>query len=871
MRKRQSIAAPETVRTERQESQRIRRRKILLWLGICTLISLAAVLLSQNEIYLDDWYIEACADGAFGANNRSLMVLGANFLITGMIYLFSLTGLRLFWLHWILLAMNYGSYLMVGWILFDSMEWKRASFFTALYGIIMAPLVSFEFQFTTTAAIAMAAGCAMLLYSMERQKKCRWQVFSIVWIVVGCGLRFDCVYYSVAFFGIVWLKKLISALRGLRGEKLKMRREVLLRLVPFVTALVLCIGVECAQHVLMGFENPGFYDWNKSRTMVDDYAHPEYFSNEEAYEELGVSYNDYLLLCSWNNQDPDFFSQELYDQLAEIEPAEQAQEEDTSLLQNAFEALLGNDFLWIALLGAVAAAILFDWGFALTIGGMLLAAAVFYVYFCMIGRLIWRTEWPIWINFITAMAVLFAGENMRMPEWKLGRARTAGVYGIVAVLVLFAAPLENMQSISSRYSARMESTDSIGAYLKGKLTGEEMQYATYNRGSGDYFSSRKENFYFCLWANNWLQQYPVYAVDTLRFIDVGAAENWGSLGQYVGHLTPMQQNLKHYGIDNPIRDLVHNNVRVAVRRDECVDRTKELLCYLREHYYEDVTFCVDEVLEDAVSGRFLSGKPTEHSEKTDGEPVLTYEEGSDLYGMDTITVDASEVAQFDPETDEGYLVLTNQSGTEYTYALMRGMSQVVLYSDVIAPGESYEAKIMFQHNGVWYRTDGDAVLERSDVTEETFVSNLDLTPGIYNNRAAVNGYYDWEDGFVWTQQYSSVSLYNFDIERKGLELDLYFPQYPNMAQEAQKAQPLEIYVNGVLVKSVTLEPGEHRVLISAKEIENPEDDRYIVEMVCPYYVNPAEELGKPDTRNVSVCVTYIGEAKEQTATTKQKG
>lgn len=149
----------------------LNRRKIVLWFGICTIISIVAILLSQNEIYLDDWYIEACADGAFGEDNRSLLVLGSNFLLTGIIYALSLTGLRLFWLHWILLFANYVSYLMVSWILFECLEIKRASFVTALYGIIMAPLISFEFQFTTTAAVTIASGCLFMMYELSDEKR----------------------------------------------------------------------------------------------------------------------------------------------------------------------------------------------------------------------------------------------------------------------------------------------------------------------------------------------------------------------------------------------------------------------------------------------------------------------------------------------------------------------------------------------------------------------------------------------------------------------------------------------------------------------------------------------------------------------------
>ena len=54
------------------------------------------------------------------------------------------------------------------------------------------------------------------------------------------------------------------------------------------------------------------------------------------------------------------------------------------------------------------------------------------------------------------------------------------------------------------------------------------------------------------------------------------------------------------------------------------------------------------------------------------------------------------------------------------------------------------------------------------------------------------GFYDWEEGYAWTQQYSSVSLLNYDIDQKGLEAELYVPKYPNFVQNIDQAQGLEI-------------------------------------------------------------------------------
>ena len=75
----------------------------------------------------------------------------------------------------------------------------------------------------------------------------------------------------------------------------------------------------------------------------------------------------------------------------------------------------------------------------------------------------------------------------------------------------------------------------------------------------------------------------------------------------------------------------------------CASRTRELLDYLREHYYNNVTFSVDEVIDEAVSGRYISGKPSDQAETILGEPGLMFLNGSELSDMDTIEVDTSSI------------------------------------------------------------------------------------------------------------------------------------------------------------------------------------------------------------------------------------
>ena len=63
-------------------------------------------------------------------------------------------------------------------------------------------------------------------------------------------------------------------------------------------------------------------------------------------------------------------------------------------------------------------------------------------------------------------------------------------------------------------------------------------------------------------------------------------------------------------------------------------------------------------------------------------------------------------------------------------------------------------------------------------------------------------------------------------------------------------------MNGKLVATEPLQPGYHTIIIPPEEIPITESEQYIVELVCPYYVNRAKELGER-TREMFRCVCLI--------------
>lgn len=849
----------------------LKHEKILIF-SICVCFNIIAVLLSRNEVFLDDWYIEASADGLFGNNNRSLVVVGTNYLFTFIIYLLSLTGLRLFWFHILLVIMNTISSFMVCTYISEKIQKKYKYLFCIMYLILITPFVSFYFQFTTTAAYVVSVGCLWIFRAIEENKSKKSYLYGGFWIVLGGLVRMDCIYFSVFFMGLVWLIKVFKTLS--KNKKENYFKLLVKYTVPFLVSLITLIGLEISQQVIMEYKHPGFREWNVTRSYVDDYALPDYIQNIKKYKEIGVSYNDYQLLKSWNNIDSDFFTEDLYQKLQEIKDNSR----NEVVTNNGFIGFIlqtignmaSNVVFWYLILCLLFFLIIFDFQLFFETCILFIGMIVLSTYFSYRGRLIWRTEWPIWIALIIAFLIIALNETIinRIRHHRYIN-RTFFLF-VFILLFLFWKPVLHSngqwniyagKSLYTIYKERIQSPDTYGKFIFAKIGGKEtIQYDTFDGEISECLENNKDKFYFRLWTRDWLQQYPLTDRDIFRTAPLGAGENWGSLGQYIINLEPLQNNMKSYGIDNPFKSLVNDNVRVVVKEQELRDRTLEIERYLKEHYYEEVDFSVEEILDNAIVGRYLQPMDVCNMKKVEGNITTYFKNYSDYQGMGRILLDGLETVAFDPDTDEAFLQITSSVGDKHIFTLMKndeGNMQALIYWDTLLRGESYDIQFIFRHENGWKYIEGKEKLKIKSLLEEYSTNNLDFSHVQTLNENSTQGFYYCENGYAWTNEYSSVNLYNEHITENGLNLKLYTWDYSEEGTE-----PIKILVNGVCVYEMDVNGGMHDIKIPAKKIAN-QDHRYFVEIVCPYHVNPALQLGLPDDRNLSVRVSYIGNIWEE--------
>ncbi len=680
------------------------------------IFAIISIVLVRNEVFFDDWYIESAADGLFGANNRGILVLGANYLITCIIFVLSLTGIRLSWIHVIMLVINVVSTYMVTYVVYKGIHNRIKYFICIIVMLVTVPFVSFYMQFTTTAAYCIAAGCVWIFFI---KKKCFGRkkiIFGIFWVVLGSSLRFDAMYFSMSIIGVLGVVESVKII--IDNRKTKKIQEILYQcwcfLSPFIIAIVIACIFEFSQRVLMTKYYPGFADWNTIRAHVDDYQIPDYYENEQIYADMGISYNDYCLLKSWNNIDESFFTEELYEDILHAKEYDYANESKEkgilSLLIYSSGVIISNYFFVIVVL--LFTYIMFFEGLfsKIAVISSILVTYLLVTYFCLTKRIIWRTEWPIFLVLILAIIIVLTCFN----DYGRKKATVREVYIGTFILVigsLFVSPysiereewsLYNGKSLSEVYFDRILSEDTYGKYIINKIAGNDnYTYATIDSELMGFTKLNKDILYYHLFMTSWLQPNPLTNKDLFRAEDVGAADNWATLGQYICRFNTEKKIEENYNIVDRFKDLINDNVRVTVQNWELRYRTEELNNYLRQHYYEQVDFSVTETLKNVAIGRFIKNYDTENisSDTYDVEIDINYDSGYDR--MIKLTMVNFPLEIYHSKVKNIFVKLESQNGEKHTFAVMKNNSNEfysIIYDDALTNGEKYNVSLITEGN-----------------------------------------------------------------------------------------------------------------------------------------------------------------------------
>ena len=408
-------------------------------------------------------------------------------------------------------------------------------------------------QFTKTAGIAAAAAVFLLLYLLEQEKYSWWGIAGgILLAVIAYMYREDQFWASCGLMAGAGLLFLFD-LRKYRNKKL---RRLGICVLTFGVLLLSVFGVDrWDSSKYRSAEWEEYQEFNQLRSELLDYGFPDYDSNQEIYEELGISREAYELYKSWNFNDTEKFDTEVMKKLVDLKQKRPL----TIRTVTAFLRRFPSDLLRMPMFYFFAVfAVLWllcgkkDVCSVISVLAECLLLVVVYFYLYYQGRyMVNRVDVGLWFSACLVMLWIFSSGEVRHMNTKV----SVLLCMICVVLGHFMMYKDWRLATSSIPEARVSQravletigTDKEHTYLaKSGMLSEIVCYGPFDRMPENLL----DNVY---WFGGWECRTPGYT----RAMEV-------------------------HGIINPYRDVVNNENIYLV--DDNIDLT---LKYIRQYYAEN--------------------------------------------------------------------------------------------------------------------------------------------------------------------------------------------------------------------------------------------------------------------------------------------
>ena len=530
--------------------QKYRKISVALISNLLILGAMAAFMRPSFETN-DDIVFAELGSGLRGVKDAHLVFQNYGL---GMIYrlLYGVTG-RLPWYTIVQYMILFAAFTVVTYVLISRLgEIPGLCLF-----VILACGFGYEgyihLQFTKTAGIAAAAAVFLLLYLLEQEKYSWWGIAGgILLAVIAYMYREDQFWASCGLMAGAGLLFLFD-LRKYRNKKL---RRLGICVLTFGVLLLSVFGVDrWDSSKYRSAEWKEYQEFNQLRSELLDYGFPDYDSNQEIYEELGISREAYELYKSWNFNDTEKFDTEVMKKLVDLKQKRPL----TIRTVTAFLRRFPSDLLRMPMFYffAVFAVLWLLCGkkdvcsvISVLAECLLLVAVYFYLYYQ--GRyMVNRVDVGLWFSACLVMLWIFSSGEVRYMNTKV----SVLLCMICVVLGQFMMYKDWRLATSSIPEARVSQravletigTDKEHTYLaKSGMLSEIVCYGPFDRMPENLL----DNVY---WFGGWECRTPGYT----RAMEVR-------------------------GIINPYRDVVNNENVYLV--DDNIDLT---LKYIRQYYAEN--------------------------------------------------------------------------------------------------------------------------------------------------------------------------------------------------------------------------------------------------------------------------------------------
>lgn len=463
------------------------------------------------------------------------------------------------------------SFTVIGYVLLQRCGERWGTILTALFIALFASDFYLVVQFTQCASILSAAGMLLFAYGVISKKKtldCHAPngarndvrasvteaapfVLGVALMLWGSVMRWQAFLMGMPFFCL----GLLFILR----DCWKAKTQVLASLaILFVSAFTMHIF---DQNIYKAPEYGNFIKFQNPRVILGDNSNYNQNAVYEDSEELGLSGKDYHMLTEWTLYDTEVFSVDSLMRYTGIIPPYRDTNPIEKIPHNLLSALgnaLNSPLFWTWFILCLFVYLTNPKKFLYLWASLFIILALM-AYLLAIGRLVYRVGSGFWLYAAVLTIPLFGKFSLNVPKKAIYI-----VLGFIAIANIFS------------YAT---SGEIVRDPTSGKSRTIAIEDTTDYKQVFNYINKQPDKM-FLLSMNAFMRfshhRNPPYLAEP-----IGIYRNTVSFGYWTPYLPEVTEALKEYGITNPIKDVVHDNVIVL--------NEPNLADFLQRHYYDSVT------------------------------------------------------------------------------------------------------------------------------------------------------------------------------------------------------------------------------------------------------------------------------------------
>ena len=540
---------------------------------------------------IDDYFMAARLTGALGTDyNPHLIFVNAiyGYALLPLYHLFPKIG----WYYVGEMFSVFLSFTIIGYVLLQRCGERWGAILAALFTALFSSDFYLVVQFTQCASILSAAGMLLFAYGVVKPsstdclapnggrndiKKTVPFALGVLLMLWGSVMRWQAFLMGMPFFclGMLFIIKQCWAAKW---------RVIVGLAIPFVGAFAVH---NWDKKIYQAPEYADFVKFQGPRVTFGDNSNYNQNAVYEDAEELGLSGKDMHMLTEWIMYDTEVFSVDGIKQYSALIPPYRTNNPKELIPRNLLNALahsLRSPLFWVWFAYCIIVYCTQRRKFLYLWSSLALILALL-AYLLAMGRLVYRVESGFWLYAAVFAIPLFGKFTLNIPH-KL-------VYSILAIIAAanvftYATSGEMVRDPSSgemRTLAIEDTTDYVQVF--------------------DYIDSQPGKM-FLLSMNAFMRfshhRNPPYLAEP-----IGQYRRTVSFGYWTPYLPEVTDALNDFGVTNPIKDVVHDNV-IVLNEPHLVD-------FLQRHYYDSVAVDTLREIGEMTFLKYRLVQPTDSATK----------------------------------------------------------------------------------------------------------------------------------------------------------------------------------------------------------------------------------------------------------------